>query len=77
MRKSRALWQGEKRDAVKSPAVQPAAAIAPKVPLVTAQPQSQQEAAAQKDLFLFTDDSWSQNYFNNNDLHSLQRQLFG
>jgi hypothetical protein len=63
--------------AVKSSTVQSAAAIAPAAPLVSAQPQSQQEAATRKGIFLFTDDSWSQNYFNNNDLHSLQRQLFG
>lgn len=46
-------------------------------PLVTAQPQSPQAAAPSRGMFLYTDDSWSQDYFNTNDLHSLERQLFG
>ena len=45
-------------------------------PLVKAQPQSPQVAAPQRAMFLQTDDSWSQDYFNSNDLHSLERQLF-
>jgi hypothetical protein len=46
-------------------------------PLVKAQPQSKQQAATQQSLFLHTDDSWSQDYFNTNDLHYLERVLFG
>ncbi len=46
-------------------------------PLVTAQPQSKQQAAVQSRMFLHTDDSWSQPYFNNSDLHCMERKLFG
>ncbi|MGO4518186.1 hypothetical protein AB4Y89_20525 [Terriglobus sp. 2YAB30_2] len=46
-------------------------------PLLAAQPQSAQQAAVQKGLFLYTDDSWSQDYFNKNDLHFIERELFG
>ena len=46
-------------------------------PLVAAQPQSPQAAAPHRGMFLVTDDSWSQDYFNNSDLHSVERQLFG
>jgi hypothetical protein len=46
-------------------------------PLVTAQPQSKAQAATQVGMFLHTDDAWSQAYFNSNDLHDLERELFG
>ena len=62
--------------AAKSTVVQPVTANPPD-PLIKAQPQSPQTAAPQQGLFLLTNDSWSLNYFDNNDLHSLERQLFG
>lgn len=46
-------------------------------PLVTAQPQSKQKAAAQAGMFLCTDDAWSLTYFNSADLHCVERKLFG
>jgi hypothetical protein len=46
-------------------------------PLVTAQPQSKAQAATQAGMFLHTDDAWSQAYFDSNDLHNLERELFG
>lgn len=46
-------------------------------PLVDKNPQSKQQAALQHGMFLHTDDAWSQAYFNSNDLHSVERQLFG
>lgn len=58
-------------------AAKPAETANPAQPLIQAQPQAAQIAAPQQGLFLFTNDSWSQNYFNNNDLHSLERLLFG
>jgi len=61
----------------KTSATKPAATANPPEPLIQAQPQSAQTAAPKQGLFLFTNDSWSQNYFNNNDLHSLERVLFG
>lgn len=48
----------------------------PKAP-VTKQPQSKQAAAKSAGMFLKTDDSWAQPYFDPNDLHFLDRQLFG
>lgn len=63
--------------ATKHSAAKPAATANPPEPLIQAQPQSAQIAAPQQGLFLFTNDSWSQNYFNNDDLHSLERLLLG
>jgi hypothetical protein len=54
-----------------------AGASSGKAPLVTKQPQSKQQAALQNGMFLYTDDAWSQAYFNSNDLHSVERELFG
>jgi hypothetical protein len=48
-----------------------------KQPLVTKQPQSKQQAALQHHMFLHEDDAWSLAYFNSNDLHFVERQLFG
>jgi len=41
------------------------------------QPQSMQQAANQVGMFLHTDDAWSLAYFDDNDLHHLERELFG
>ena len=41
------------------------------------QPQVKSQAAAQAGMFLFTDDKWSLAYFNSDDLHSEERELFG
>ncbi len=46
-------------------------------PLVTKQPQSKEKAAAKAGMFLHTDDSWSAAYFNAQDLHCMERELFG
>jgi hypothetical protein len=45
-------------------------------PLVGKQPQSKSAAANQAGMFLHTDDAWSLAYFDPNDLHHLERQLF-
>lgn len=44
---------------------------------VTQIPQSLEKAATQAGIFLYTNDSWSLRYFDPNDLHSLERKLFG
>lgn len=44
---------------------------------VQAQPQSKQQAAKQAGVFLHTDDKWSLAYFDSNDLHCVERELFG
>lgn len=54
----------------------PATASGKKPPL-DKQPQSKQRAALQVHLFLQTDDSWSNRYFDSGDLHNLDRELFG
>jgi hypothetical protein len=44
---------------------------------VTKQPQSKQDAAKSAGMFLKTDDSWAAAYFDPNDLHFLDREVFG
>jgi hypothetical protein len=46
-------------------------------PLVEVQPQSNQVAAQSAGVFLKTDDSWSNAYWNASDLHFKERELFG
>jgi len=41
------------------------------------QPQSLSDAATEAGMHLYTDDTWSQRYFNPGDLHCLDRELFG
>lgn len=61
-----------------------AAAQAPTAPavisakgLVDKQPQSKQQAADSHEMFLYTDDAWSLRYFDKNDLHCKEREVFG
>jgi hypothetical protein len=65
-----------KKSAAKKPAAKKPSAPVQK-PLIAAQPQSKKQAASQAGMFLTTDDSWSASYFNTNDLHCLERELFG
>jgi hypothetical protein len=44
---------------------------------VVKQPQVKQDAAVAHAMFLATDDTWSQPYFDQNDLHFLEREVFG
>ena len=63
-----------------SPAVSaPAKSTGPsaKTPLLTKEPQSKKDAALQKHIYLKTDDNWSNAYFDHNDLHFVERDLFG
>jgi hypothetical protein len=45
--------------------------------LVTKQPELKEQAAVAQKMFLYTDDAWAQRYFNQNDLHFLEREVFG
>jgi hypothetical protein len=45
--------------------------------LVEKQPQVKEQAAVAKAMFLYTDDVWAQRYFDQNDLHFLEREVFG
>jgi hypothetical protein len=45
--------------------------------LVNKQPQVKEQAAVAHGMFLFTDDSWSRRYFDQNDLHFKEREVFG
>jgi hypothetical protein len=45
--------------------------------LVNKQPQSKQQAAVANGMFLYTDDAWSLRYFDQNDLHCKEREVFG
>ncbi len=40
------------------------------------QPQSKQQAAVQAKMFLSTDDGWTKSYYDPNDLHCMERELF-
>jgi hypothetical protein len=40
-------------------------------------PQQKQQAAVANGMFLYTDDTWSQRYFDPNDLHFKERVVFG
>jgi hypothetical protein len=44
---------------------------------VAKQPQVKQQAAVAHGMFLYTDDAWSLRYFDQNDLHFLEREVFG
>ena len=48
-----------------------------KTPPVTKQPQSKQQAAVSGGMFLHADDRWSLAYFDESDLHCIERKLFG
>lgn len=48
-----------------------------KQPLVGKQPQSDQQAAIQAGMFLYTNDTWSLAYFQEDDLHYKERELLG
>jgi hypothetical protein len=41
------------------------------------QPPQIQQAAAANGMFLYTDDAWSLRYFDPNDLHFKEREVFG
>ena len=45
--------------------------------MVDKQPQVKEQAAIAHAMFLFTNDSWAQRYFDQNDLHFLEREVFG
>jgi hypothetical protein len=45
--------------------------------LVERQPEIKDAAAIAHEMFLFTDDAWAQRYFDRNDLHFLEREVFG
>ena len=44
---------------------------------MTKQPELLQQAAVAQKMFLYTDDAWAQRYFDQNDLHFLEREVFG
>jgi hypothetical protein len=45
--------------------------------LVDKQPQVKQDAAVAHGMFLYVDDAWSLRYFDQNDLHFKEREVFG
>jgi hypothetical protein len=66
-----------KKSAAKKPSTAKKTSSSSRRPPVSAQPQSKQKAAVQAGMFLYTDDAWSKAYFNPNDLHNVERVLFG
>ena len=47
-----------------------------KHPPLAKQPQSKEQAAKESGMFLSTDDRWSLAYFDSQDLHCEERELF-
>jgi hypothetical protein len=45
--------------------------------LIDKQPEVKEEAAAQRGMFLYANDAWSLRYFNEDDLHFKEREVFG
>jgi len=45
--------------------------------IVDKQPQVKDQAAVAREMFLYVDDAWAQQYFDQNDLHFLEREVFG
>jgi hypothetical protein len=45
--------------------------------LISKQPEVKQEAAVVHGMFLYVDDAWSLRYFDQNDLHFKEREVFG
>jgi hypothetical protein len=80
MKKSSKKKSGAKKP-VKSLKRKPAAALTSKGKgkkgLVDRQPQVKQEAAVAHGMFLYVDDAWSLRYFDPNDLHFKEREVFG
>ncbi len=78
---SRMVAPAKKRAAKKAAATTPAkkasAATSGRSARVTQMPQSLEKAATKAGIFLYTNDQWSLRYFDPNDLHSLERKLFG
>jgi hypothetical protein len=44
---------------------------------ITKQPEIKQQAAVAHGMFLYVDDAWSLRYFDQNDLHFKEREVFG
>jgi hypothetical protein len=65
-----------KKSAAKQPSA-PTSAGAVTGGVVVKQPQVKEQAAIQHGMFLYTDDSWSQRYFDQNDLRFKEREVFG
>jgi hypothetical protein len=45
--------------------------------LISKQPEVKQEAAVAHGMFLYVDNAWSLRYFDQNDLHFKEREVFG
>lgn len=45
--------------------------------MVDKQPQVKEQAAVAHAMFLYTDDAWALRYYDENDLHFLEREVFG
>jgi hypothetical protein len=45
--------------------------------MVDKQPKVKEQAAVAHAMFLFVDDAWALRYFDQNDLHFLEREVFG
>ena len=74
--KKKAAAKKAVKSAKRKPATSAAKGGGKKVP-ITKQPQVKQQAAVENGMFLYTDDAWSLRYFDQNDLHFKEREVFG
>jgi hypothetical protein len=76
---SRAKTSAAKKPGKPATKQAPAPAIVGQVQngMVNKQPQVKEQAAVAHAMFLYTDDAWAQRYFDQNDLHFLEREVFG
>lgn len=45
--------------------------------MVDKQPEAKEQAAVANEMFLYGDDAWARRYFDQADLHFLEREVFG
>jgi hypothetical protein len=64
------------KSAKQKPAASTVQPVSDQGPIVK-QPQVKQQAAVANGMFLYTDDAWSLRYFDQNDLHFKEREVFG
>jgi hypothetical protein len=75
--KKKATAKKAPKSVKKKPAPAPASTAKSKKGLINRAPAVKQEAAVKNKMFLYTDDAWSLRYFDQNDLHFKEREVFG
>jgi hypothetical protein len=71
------MKKARKKSAGQKPSPAPPSNGKGKNGLISKQPEVKQEAAVAHGMFLCVDDAWSLRYFDQNDLHFKEREVFG